>query len=437
MSIGLYTHTTRATGTTLTAAIYNSDHQNHITNQNPSQTGAYSDNVSQMQAVTDPGGLGTEVLATHLGGELERLRFAIKRITGKAQWYIAPDNDLSAIGSPTDFLFTETFRGTGDLTPAQITSNQNNYAPTGHDNAFTFRLSSDAVRNISGLAGGVNGRIVILDNVGANAIQLTHEDAGSTAANRFTFNSGQAPVVLSAGEAMMLKYDGTSSRWRALNTADQANPSFVNGTFSGNVTLTAGFQEFTEIASPANPAANVARLYGLDVAGLTVLAYKDSAGLETILNFGLSAPARGYAEVTAFTTTSSQIPLDDSIPQVGEGLEILSISLAMKKATSKARITFNAPVTTDSNNEAGVFAAFLDGGANAIGVASIHIGTGNQVVNASMDFEITPGDTSSHTYSIRMGPSGGSSILAINGTSAARRFGGAARATLVVEEIFV
>lgn len=90
MSAGLYTHTTRATGTTLTAAIYNGDHVNHITNQTPQMTGAYSDTAVQMQTNTDPGGVGTESLAGSLAGELERLRFAIKRLAGGAQWYASP-----------------------------------------------------------------------------------------------------------------------------------------------------------------------------------------------------------------------------------------------------------------------------------------------------------------------------------------------------------
>lgn len=97
MSTGLYSHTTRGTGTVLTAAIYNSDHVNHITNQNPSMTGAYSDNVSQMQATSDPGGLGTEVLAGSLAEEIEYLRFAINRIVGKTRWYEAPSTDLENI----------------------------------------------------------------------------------------------------------------------------------------------------------------------------------------------------------------------------------------------------------------------------------------------------------------------------------------------------
>lgn len=89
-----YTHTTRATGTILTALIYNTDHQNHIDHNVPADVDDYSANASQMQAVTSPGGVGTESLATSLAGELERLRFVLKAIHGGAQWY-----DIVAAGA--------------------------------------------------------------------------------------------------------------------------------------------------------------------------------------------------------------------------------------------------------------------------------------------------------------------------------------------------
>jgi|ERR671914_2294522 hypothetical protein len=83
----LYSHTSRAPGTVLTANIYNTDHQNHIDNGIPTQLDDYSSSVGQMQATTDPGEVGSESQATSLAGELERLRFAIKEVKGTAQWY--------------------------------------------------------------------------------------------------------------------------------------------------------------------------------------------------------------------------------------------------------------------------------------------------------------------------------------------------------------
>jgi hypothetical protein len=87
MGSGLYSHTTRAAGLTLTANIYNTDHTNHITNHNAAQIDDYSASVSEMQTTTDPYPSSSESQSTNLAGELERIRYMIKQITGQGQWY--------------------------------------------------------------------------------------------------------------------------------------------------------------------------------------------------------------------------------------------------------------------------------------------------------------------------------------------------------------
>ena len=99
---GLYSHTTRAAGITLTANIYNTDHQNHIDNHITTQMDDYSSSVAQMQTVTDPYPAASESQATSLAGELERLRYQIKEILGEAQWYIDPDTTIAALKTLTD-----------------------------------------------------------------------------------------------------------------------------------------------------------------------------------------------------------------------------------------------------------------------------------------------------------------------------------------------
>ena len=93
---GLYSHTTRASGLTLTASIYNADHQNHIDNMDPDQMDDESSDVTAMQATADPGEVGSESLPTSLQGEIQRLRNMLKEITGEAQWYVTPRGDLDA-----------------------------------------------------------------------------------------------------------------------------------------------------------------------------------------------------------------------------------------------------------------------------------------------------------------------------------------------------
>jgi len=84
---GGYNHTTRASGLTLTANIYNSDHQNHIDNMDPEQIDDYSPDNSTFQTMTDPYSGSSESLPTTLAGELERIRYQIDQIIGGSQWY--------------------------------------------------------------------------------------------------------------------------------------------------------------------------------------------------------------------------------------------------------------------------------------------------------------------------------------------------------------
>ncbi len=57
-----------------------------------------------------------------------------------------------------------------DISPSQITANQNDYNPTGLSTASVLRLSSDASRDITGLQAGADGRLMIIHNVGSNNI---------------------------------------------------------------------------------------------------------------------------------------------------------------------------------------------------------------------------------------------------------------------------
>lgn len=91
----------------LTAAALNAEFDNIISNMDPDGIEGSSANVSAMQATTDPGGVGTESLASTLTGELQRLRFKIKQIIGQAQWYSTPVGSLSTGGVGASSLATD------------------------------------------------------------------------------------------------------------------------------------------------------------------------------------------------------------------------------------------------------------------------------------------------------------------------------------------
>lgn len=113
--------------------------------------------------------------------------------------------------SPTVAQASQSFALTGVISPTTIGSSQNNYNPTGLSTAAVLRLSASVAVNITGLAGGASGRVLVVHNVGSFDITLVWESASSTAANRFGTPSN---VIIQPGVSVVLQYDATASRWR-------------------------------------------------------------------------------------------------------------------------------------------------------------------------------------------------------------------------------
>jgi hypothetical protein len=120
----------------------------------------------------------------------------------------------------------------GDITPAQIVANTNDYAPTGFSTATVVRISTDASRDITGLAGGADGRKIYVLNVGSFAAVLKDSSVSSTAANQFGFG---ADLTLASKQGATLIYDGTASLWRQVG-----GPSASGGTAGTVTSIVAG-----------------------------------------------------------------------------------------------------------------------------------------------------------------------------------------------------
>ena len=119
---------------------------------------------------------------------------------------------------------TEDLAFTGDISPSQITADQNDYNPTSLATSVVLRLTSDASRTLTGLQGGSDGRLLLLRNVGSHTIWLADQSTASSAANRFDLGFASTPLF--PGSTIALQYDATDSRWKLLvNTLPPlANP---------------------------------------------------------------------------------------------------------------------------------------------------------------------------------------------------------------------
>lgn len=94
------------------------------------------------------------------------------------------------------------------------TTPQNNIAPTSFASAYDVFLSASiASVDVTGIAGGVNGRDIYVYNDGAsNNIVLKHLSGSSTAGNQIV-GWGNADVTLTPGTGVTLRYSASLTKW--------------------------------------------------------------------------------------------------------------------------------------------------------------------------------------------------------------------------------
>ena len=126
------------------------------------------------------------------------------------------DKYLNVIGSNDDTggLIPGTLMG-AVATPQKLTAEVSDFAPPRSRYTLVWRISSDAPRVITGLANGVDGKILTLSNIGAFPITLANQSGRSAVANRIITGDG-VDLRISPDGSATLYYDGASARWRVI-----------------------------------------------------------------------------------------------------------------------------------------------------------------------------------------------------------------------------
>lgn len=165
----------------------------------------------------------------------------------------------------------------------------------------------------------------------------------------------------------------------------------------------------------------------------------DGSALINVTNAG-SVIGGAYTEELANPIITTVIPLDNTIPQISEGTEILSVSYTAISATSRLRFRVTVPFGMSSGADYFTIALFKSTSANAIATTTCRWADGGgDVSQLTIERQALAGSTSSITYSVRAGKADTSGSVGLgcdfNGTS--DLFGGTIGSSLVIEEIKV
>lgn len=135
-----------------------------------------------------------------------------------------------------------------------------------------------------------------------------------------------------------------------------------------------------------------------------------------------------YSSYTAF-------PIDATVPLNTEGAQAMSLSYAMTNASNLLDIQAIVYMASSFSSRYLVAALFSSASSNAI-ASAFHYEANNGIMNLLvLRTRISPGTTTSRTYTVRIGDNGGN-IVALNGdTSGVNYFGGTLLSGIYIQEI--
>lgn len=201
----------------------------------------------------------------------------------------------------------------------------------------------------------------------------------------------------------------------------------VNGGSIDNSTITVD-----SIAGHTTP--TTGSVYGVSVTSGTI----GTAGIaNSAVTFAKAATGFCVQQVSALfsaaATGTTTIPLDDTIPQITEGTEFMTVSITPKSASNILVIAASAFLSVSVNTSDAICALFQDATANALAAQPLFQGTATAPTIGSMLYTMTAGTTSSTTFRFRVGGNNASTVT-FNGQSGTRQFGTAIKSSMVVME---
>jgi len=136
----------------------------------------------------------------------------------------------------------------------------------------------------------------------------------------------------------------------------------------------------------------------------------------------------------ALVTGTTTMPMDDTIPQNTEGIEVMTLAITPTNANNI--LYFDVVVFGSHSAANGKVAAvlFQDSTAGALAAVTQHQAAATGFLTTVLRHKMTAGTTSATTFKVRSG-SDTAGTLSFNGQAAARIFGGVAASSITITEI--
>jgi hypothetical protein len=139
----------------------------------------------------------------------------------------------------------------------------------------------------------------------------------------------------------------------------------------------------------------------------------------------------------AVATGTGQMPVDDTIPQITEGDQYLTLAITPTSATNILEVTGRLSISGNQNNVSQGVALF-NGASNALSAVAQFMPNTTTMYNVNIHYRMVSGTTSPTTFTVRSGcHTGQGSTTTVNGTAGARVFGGVMISSLDIKELKV